>query len=79
MSRTLVNQCDNAGFTKNRIALVPVRESPVQFRCPTPVEPRRSTMELVLESQSDEHGHAEVIVIEEGTEAAIAVAISDQP
>src|SRR5579863_9873158 len=38
-----------------------------------------SAIELVLERQTDEHGHAEIIVVEEGAKAPVPVARPDQP
>src|SRR5471030_2078914 len=50
-----------------------------QPMCRCLVYERRSTMELILERESDEHGHADVVVIEEGAKTSITVAVADQP
>src|SRR5882757_9345411 len=36
-------------------------------------------IELVLEQDADEHGHADIVVIQEGSEAALTVAAANQP
>src|SRR5271155_138282 len=35
--------------------------------------------ELIFQRHADEYGHAEIVVVQEGAKAGIAIAIADQP